>query len=137
MARLRCGSLLLALLSRLEAVAADGYVFEEVFNSLGQNGVCEDDDVNRLCTTDRNGGVSATQPGTCIGRNDVGELPLTLCDLSCAQERCELDINCNGYVHWEGGHYGGNWNHRLVHAITDVSVVGGANTPHCFVKRGQ
>eukprot|EP01050_Picozoa_sp_SAG11_P037682 SAG11_NODE_14985_length_592_cov_1.085193_1_plen_89_part_10 len=74
-----------AALAVLRRVAADGYIFEEVFSNAGASGVCDFEMTNRLCTTDRNGGVTAAEPGTCLGRNDVGELQESTCGLECAQ----------------------------------------------------
>merc|ERR1712166_1564912 len=95
-------------LSSIGQVTGDGYIFEQVFNSGGKSGVCQNEMVNRLCTTNKNGGIIASNPETCVGRNDVGELPESSCGLECAQARCEVEENCNGYVYWEGGHFGGD-----------------------------
>ena len=123
-------------LSLIGQVTADGYVFDEVLTSASKSGVCQNENVNRLCTTNNNGGIVASSSETCVGRNDIGELPASSCDVECAQARCEADEKCNGYVYWEGGHFGGDWNYRLVSSISAVTVVGGANSPHCFEKRG-
>jgi hypothetical protein len=65
--------LLLPLLLLPAPGAAPGYVYQEVFGGADGtgSGECADASVNRLCTTNRNGGVTASLATTCVGRNDV------------------------------------------------------------------
>ena len=106
-----------------------GMWFKEAFDANGNEGFCEDHEVNYLCANGAyeylNGGFPPANDATCDLANEIGVWDFFSCGHECAQALCAEDGACNGYVFEKSG------NIRLVNRVTGVSKQEGT---HCYKK---
>lgn len=103
-------------------------------------GSCGNDDTNRLCSVDYNGGILPANESTCLHveghwqggswvvDSESGDWSLEDCDVRCTEMICANDIMCSGYTYFK--EYG---TIRLASVIDYTSAAGGT---YCMKKMG-
>eukprot|EP00591_Stephanopyxis_turris_P005139 CAMPEP_0195517700 /NCGR_PEP_ID=MMETSP0794_2-20130614/11361_1 /TAXON_ID=515487 /ORGANISM="Stephanopyxis turris, Strain CCMP 815" /LENGTH=2125 /DNA_ID=CAMNT_0040646559 /DNA_START=136 /DNA_END=6513 /DNA_ORIENTATION=- len=103
-------------------------------------GYCGDEDLNRLCSVDYNGGLLPANESTCLNvdghwqggswvvDSSSGEWSIDDCDIRCTEMICANDIMCAGYTFFK--EYG---TIRLASVIDNTVPAGGT---YCMQKMG-